>query len=447
MGDQSQRKATIWIDLTDLSAWSAHMTGIQRVVYNVARHFSDEGTGRFFVYDRSGRVDEVSFHAATHDIGPDRVVHSGLPTLAVRGVNFGVRVIKGVGRRMASPELRDRAWQKVAAVKERRRRKTALRSGVVERRATIHPFAAGDVVVLMGASWREEGQLDYIGDIRREMGIVVVHTVYDLIPIKFPQFFGVGFGQFFLGHMFDVFAESDHILAISQHTKRDTIEFQREMGLRELPASTFRLGDNPTHLIADESPDHRIIAGEYILAVGTLEIRKNYLALYHAWVMAADRGISMPQLVIVGQVGWLTGDLIYQIQTDPRVAHLILLKTAVDDAGLAWLYSNSILTVYPSWYEGWGLPIAESLHYGKLCIASRTSSMTEIAGELIEYSDPYEPEQFLDVILSYLDDRDRLARAEERIRSDYVPATWSESYLQVMAALEPYTRATARRQW
>ena len=177
------------------------------------------------------------------------------------------------------------------------------------------------------------------------------------------------------------------------------------------------------------SPDSRIVAGKFLLCVGTIEVRKNVGLLYMAYREAALKGIDLPRMVVVGRAGWLTGDVLYQIATDPVVKDKFVVLQGINDQHLRWLFENCRYTVFPSVYEGWGLPIAESLGYGKMCIASGTSSMTEMAGDLLEYHSPYNTQELLDIMVKYLDDK--VLHAKEReIASKYKQHSWDDTYAQ-----------------
>jgi glycosyltransferase involved in cell wall biosynthesis len=98
---------------------------------------------------------------------------------------------------------------------------------------------------------------------------------------------------------------------------------------------------------------------------------------------------------------------------------------------MSWLYQNCLMTVYPSLYEGWGLPIGESLHFGKLCLASDTSSMPEIAGGLIDYFSPYNADQLVDKITHYSNNKYELIAKEKAIKMSYKSNTWQQAYKQI----------------
>jgi glycosyltransferase involved in cell wall biosynthesis len=86
-----------------------------------------------------------------------------------------------------------------------------------------------------------------------------------------------------------------------------------------------------------------------------------------------------------------------------------------------------MFTVYPSLYEGWGLPVAESLTLGQFCIASSTSSLPEVGGDLIEYIDPWDVYKWAERIHWYATHPDELHQKKEAIRANYQPYQWQET--------------------
>jgi len=93
------------------------------------------------------------------------------------------------------------------------------------------------------------------------------------------------------------------------------------------------------------------------------------------------------------------------------------------------LYDHSLFTVYPSNYEGWGLPIAESVARGIPCIASNTSSMPEIAGDIISYFSPNSTDECLQRVVELLDD-DYRDKARHRL-AQYKLTSWDDTFQQV----------------
>ena len=103
----------------------------------------------------------------------------------------------------------------------------------------------------------------------------------------------------------------------------------------------------------------------------------------------------------------------------------------MNDKELAWLYENCLFSVYPAFYEGWGLPVAESLLRGVPVLTSNTSSIPEIAGDLLEYFSPYSSEEIMLALNKYYSNPKILATKTAEIKKKYKPTLWDESYRQV----------------
>lgn len=126
--------------------------------------------------------------------------------------------------------------------------------------------------------------------------------------------------------------------------------------------------------------------GRFWLSVGTVEPRKNQIRLFEA----LSRLPGSAPLVLAGGEGWLMDDVSLKL---PRmgVAHRVRLAGYLDDAELAWLYANCLGFVYPSLFEGFGLPVLEAMSLGAPVITSNVSSLPEVAGEAALLVDPMDP--------------------------------------------------------
>ena len=132
----------------------------------------------------------------------------------------------------------------------------------------------------------------------------------------------------------------------------------------------------------------------------------------------------------------MSNELLIQLLHDPLVRGVLLHLPAATDREMCWLYENCLFTLYPSHYEGWGLPVAESLARGKLCIASNSSSLPEIGGDLVDYHDPLDLFGLKELVLRALDDDGR-GRREDEIRRRYRPTLWKDS-------ADPCSRSSSR---
>jgi glycosyltransferase involved in cell wall biosynthesis len=306
----------------------------------------------------------------------------------------------------------------------------------------------GDVVVSLGGAWNYPGSGKRCRRMREQMGYRSVHLVYDMIPVKFPHLFEHDFPPKIHRWMRETFPACDLILAISHSTRRDVLEYCARHQIPAPPIEVVRLGE----VLPPEDDAPPVVEGfdlsqPFVLSVGTVEVRKNHLLLYHAWRRLLEQhGTSVPRLVLVGSRGWLTGDVVYQMRHDPLTRDHIVLINRCGDRQLRWLYRHCLFTLYPSHYEGWGLPIAESLAHGKYCIASNTSSMPEIdpTGQLVGHHDPCDLPACLKLITQALDPAYR-AEKEAIIRASYRGTSWQEAVLQVIAHMDRHFGPTLRR--
>lgn len=298
-------------------------------------------------------------------------------------------------------------------------------------------FEKGDRLFAFGATW---AYACYLPVVRSwvEKGLRYQPLFHDTIPWKFPYFFeqGLQFGDYFGAHLRESFSLADIAFANSQSTKRDMIELCNANPERAAQLHVLRLGDSveltqiqPTA----ETSDRVQSLGPYILTVGTVERRKNHQVLLNAYRKLTEEGFGpVPSLVIVGRYGFGHGDIDFQVRNDRFLRDKVTIIPDATDELLAELYRKCLFTVYPAFYEGWGLPVAESLTFGKQCITSNTSSMLEIAPELTRFADPNSVTAWAMELRQVLRDRNCLDAEEVRIRSVYRKSFWSDACMKAL---------------
>lgn len=434
----------ILIDLTDLELWNGAHGGTQRVVYGIAKYFylQQESLDFEVVFiafsSRQGHFNVTSFEpiyeraeahktaTAAHDTTPVVSIKTRVKQRLRPYVPETVRRSQ-TARKVASKSLRvaRRTVVELKAARQQRAKGADNDSGV-----PIH-FHGDDTVLILGKPWDNLQIQDTVARQKATIGFKVVQVVYDLIISLNPQLHHPSLFTAYTQNMFNAVSDSDLLLPISKSSAQDLKKFCRALNLTVPKVEVIRLGDEIVDNATSDAtkPDARI-EKQFIACIGTIEIRKNHMLLYYAYKLGLERGIQLPQLVIVGSRGWLSGDFQYLVENDPVVKRHIIILDSINDAGLSWVYQNCQFTVYPSMYEGWGLPVAESLAYGKMCVASNSSSIPEIAGDLIEYFSPYDAADCLDKLVTYLD-KEKLAQQERQITAKYQLTTWSSTFDKV----------------
>jgi glycosyltransferase involved in cell wall biosynthesis len=297
------------------------------------------------------------------------------------------------------------------------------------------PFAAGDVLLSLGGTFTVVGHPQAV-DAARCAGARIVRLVYDLIPATKPQW--VPASRVWTSWTRHVLGRSDLILAISRFTAAEAERFCRGHGMPVPSLEVIRLADVLAAARPGAAPPlPRFVPQQpFFLCVSTLDVRKNHRGLYEAWrVLAGRRPGRCPDLVCVGAVHGQASELLHEIRHDRDVNRHIHVLDDVHDAELGWYYRHCTATIYPSKYEGWGLPIAESLGLGRLCIAAHAASMPEISADLPEWFEPHDTARLVAIVERSLDDPAWRQAREQAICRSFRPTAWSETAARILEAL------------
>jgi glycosyltransferase involved in cell wall biosynthesis len=221
--------------------------------------------------------------------------------------------------------------------------------------------------------------------------------------------------------------EADAVITISESSKRDIVE---HFGVAAERVTVTYPGPG---VVAGETDVGAIdeIGKPYILFVSTLEPRKNVTGLIAAFERAAS---AIPHdLVLAGQFGWKTGPIREAMANSPHAARIRHVGF-VDDRALAALYRNADLFVFPSFYEGFGLPVLEAMAYGCPVITANNSALPEVGGDAAVYVDARDHVELAETIVRLLNDESERVAMAERGRVQAEKFTWRACAETTLAA-------------
>ncbi|HET9017478.1 MAG TPA: glycosyltransferase family 1 protein [Thermomicrobiaceae bacterium] len=279
---------------------------------------------------------------------------------------------------------------------------------------------------------------DFVAPPHRAPAVVTIH---DLSYLVTPQFAYPNLRRYLATAVPRGLRGSTGIVAVSRATAEDLTRFYdvdpaRVTVIPEGVDPAFRA---PADEVVVTVLDTLGIRRPYFLIVGTIEPRKNHLGVLTAFEQLA-RAHADVSLVIVGRPGWMSSEIMAAIDSAASrlsVHHL----GGIDDEQLAALYAGSVALVYPSWYEGFGLPVVEAMACGTAVITSDRGSLAEVAGDDAVTVDPSSPESIAAAMESVLDDsafrQGLIARGIERAATfnwDAAAAAHIDLYRRVVAA-------------
>lgn len=425
---------SLWIDVTGLVHGSGHFSGVPRVRTTLILKWLDVAgfEARYFEYDRPAEIFREVPAKFVRDllarIGTGSSEAPGAPPVtSLSRLNRRAEKIFQSALFFFPQEARREALGVYAATLRFVKSLVAPLRNFWRRRNSRQPFPVADfrkadVLILLDWVWVDCDYGSVLARRARTEGIKISPLIYDLLPWRFPQFFSVGFGEKFCRALTELLSQTALAITVSEHARREIVAFCEQRGVTPPSTEIMTLGCEFTA----EGAGQPAITGPYILGVGAVGVRKNYGVLYHVWRSLIEKhGASVPKLVIVGGPGFLTGDLLYQLAHDPVVRERVVVLDGIDDRALHALYANCLFTVYPSFYEGSGVPVRESLAAGKYCVASAASSIPEMGVDLADYHDPNDFVTCRNLIERAWRDETFRSQRESRIRKEFQAVDWA----------------------
>lgn len=307
-----------------------------------------------------------------------------------------------------------------------------------------HPFAIGDTWINLGG-WRHGGIPEAIAAIRADdIPLTTCVLMHDCIPLIYPEFCPREVNMDWRVSVGSLMAGTSVFLSNSECTRRDVIDMLITPAGSNQEVKKIRLGDALLGQEQSESESKKVrerlgLDEPYVLFVSTIEARKNHGLALRAWRTLQRKGRQpLPKLVFVGRWGWKTRDLREQIKDSDGLNRTVHVLESLSDSELDAVYRGALFTLFPSLYEGWGLPVRESLSYGKVCVAARNSAIVEAGGDFAIYFTDDCQQSLVEAVEALLDDPEARKNREARIRSEFAPVCWLDAWHDVVTAVSEF---------
>jgi glycosyltransferase involved in cell wall biosynthesis len=435
----------IWIDVEDVFVFASTgrtPTGIQRLSFELCRALYEN-------YGQAGNIRLVRHSPTRKDF-----VETSWESLESLFNRLASSVTRPSWRGVLKARLRS-VWRllpkglRLPMAKFLRRQAGALNALIHQGKPEpIWDPQAGDVLFIPGAAWHP----DYARMVRtaRDIhGVQVAVLIHDIIAVRRPEWFERKHAEAFQIWIESMLPRCDKIFCNSCATANDVLDYARLRDLilpdtiHPIPIGTgfarSRTLDELPPPVEAAALSRLPAPGSSVLFVSTIEARKNHALLFRVWRNLLEQmpAEKVRTLVFAGSVGWLVQDLMQRLQNTNSLDGKIVLVAHPDDDELAALYRGCRFTLFPSLYEGWGLPVTESLAFGKPCVISNRTSLPEAGGSLARYFDPEDVGDALRVIRATIEDVDGLAAWGAQVAREFRPVPWENSAREVMRHLQP----------
>jgi glycosyltransferase involved in cell wall biosynthesis len=293
-------------------------------------------------------------------------------------------------------------------------------TGWVERRST------GRFLFNTGHSGLE--QRSYPTMLQRQQ-VKPLFLVHDLIPLTHPEYCRAGERQRHQRRMNHTLDFSAGVIANSRSTLDQLTAYACDAGKRMPPAISAPLA--PPGLV-HMPPGGRPIDERYFVMLGTIEPRKNHWLILQIWRRLAERlGARAPRLVLIGQRGWECENVVDLLDRCEPLRGLVTEHPACSDAKLTTYLTHAQALLFPSFAEGYGMPVVEALALKLPVIASDLPSFREIAGDIPEYLDPLDGRRWGELIAAYAEPDSPMRAAQMSRIAHFETPTWAAHFSKV----------------
>jgi len=275
--------------------------------------------------------------------------------------------------------------------------------------------------------------LSRLKQLKHENRVEYVFFVHDLLAINYPEYFIADMNIEHENRIQAILRLDAFLIANSKTTEADINAFATARGLGPVRTKSSSIGVERQFGCRDGEQVETI--NPYFVTISTIEPRKNHLLLLNIWRQLAQVLEPVPKLYVIGKRGWENENVIDMLERSHSLQGVVIEKPNLDDAQLIRLLRGARALLYPSFCEGWGMPVVEALALGTPAICSDISALRESGQNVADYIDPLDGKAWMDTIMDYSNPNSTARNGQiARLKSFRAP-TWDEHFRSALEAI------------
>lgn len=304
-------------------------------------------------------------------------------------------------------------------------------------RITVEDFTSSDVFFDMDSVWMNSLKRSHLLPKLKARGVKLAVNIYDLIPVQNPQHCHEFVVFNFMEYLGAYLKYGDLIFTNAQATLDAMNCLIQETEVTSIQGVVARLGSdivNKTDSLDVQSAILDVVKKtDYVLMVGTIEPRKNHRYVLEAFERELfDNGMN---LIFAGRVGWNVEEFVKYIQQHEQFGKRLFWFDNASDDDITYLYENALVVAFPSFNEGFGLPIIESIERGTPVVATDIPVLREVGGTYCEYFSLERVDEFISLIKEYVSNPAKYKELKSNLKY-YRRYTWDECANQILRELK-----------
>ncbi len=306
----------------------------------------------------------------------------------------------------------------------------------------FEPFDEPRIFLDFESFWNIPLKRPYLYNRLKESNYKIINFIHDLVPVFFPDTINDNTRRNFAVSLSAIYQYTDLVLFNSFSAQDDFNSLKKKLNFeRPIATRTVHLGSDFDATESEgKNPYLHILNKDYLLFVGTIEPRKKQSTVLKVFDQLQLKYQNL-NLVFIGKIGWNSQDFYDQLSNHELIDQRIFHFTGINDTQLRAFYQNAFLVTYLSKYEGYGLPICESLSHGKITITSKNSSLFEVGRNYADYIQYESLIELREIISLYLEDKDLYERKQQEIQANFKTSSWNSFYESVVSILNNFQKA------